>query len=72
MMNARPLPPKYKHIFESQWLRRFTWKERFWIFLGCPVRLDLTALTEHSPGKIKPDLRVQLAPTQSTPTKGTP
>ena len=66
---GRPLPPQFKHVIEFSWLRKFNLRERFWILIGCPMRIDLNMLTEHSPGKSSPNLSVKLAPTTSPPPK---
>lgn len=63
----RVLPPKFKHIAEFSWLRKFTFRERFWIAIGCPMRIDLNLLTEHGPGKVSPQLTINLAPQQEDP-----
>lgn len=63
----RIVPPQFKHVMELQWFRKFTWQQRLFIALGCPVKVDLKILCEHSPGKISSDLMLEPAPKEEAP-----
>lgn len=47
---GRPLPPNYAFKTELGLHRKFTWKERWAIFLGCPITIDIQIAHLHNPG----------------------
>jgi hypothetical protein len=64
---GRVLEPNFKFQVETKWHRRFTWKDRFLIFFGCPVKVTLVMWTEHHTGKFHPILDLRTIPEQEMP-----
>jgi hypothetical protein len=50
----RPLPPVYSFILKTEWMRRFTWKERLAIIFGSPLVVMIGIATRHNPGQHQP------------------
>lgn len=55
-ITERVLPPKWKHVLQSDHVLRLTMMERIKVLIGYRIDLRYHAPLEHSPGKIEPVL----------------
>jgi hypothetical protein len=55
-ITERIIPPKYKHVIDSEFLLRLTLKERLLLIFGCNLQLAHRLTVEHLPGKHHPTL----------------
>lgn len=64
---GRVMPPQFRFQVDAKWHRRFTWKDRFLIFFGCPVEIGLAMWTEHHTGKFEPLMTLRTIPEKEMP-----
>lgn len=60
---GKPLPPKFTTGIECDFVRAFTWKERFQILVGYTAMIRLRIATQHSPGQFQPFMDLTLTET---------
>lgn len=51
---GKPLPPTFRFRHDYDWFRRFTWKERLKILIGCNLFVRVQFFTVNSPGQTQP------------------
>ena len=60
--NERVVPPVFKHVINSEFKLRLTWRERLKVAAGYAVTLNYIAYCSHSPGKIEQKMKPTITP----------